>query len=82
MFEEIDCGMDRLLIDLVRNDRFLWFVELFLLEFMDEGWDFGFLSFFRDFLLDELLVKREMNDFIILLLLLFLFGVFCLFDLL
>lgn len=64
------------------SESLLGFVELMLLEFLDEGWDFGFLSFFRDLLFDELLVKNEISGFVIFLLFLLFFGVLCLFDLL
>lgn len=62
VLEETDCGMDRSSTDSARNDRSSRLVESFSPEFMDEGWDLGFSSPFRDSLSDESPVKREMND--------------------
>lgn len=81
VLEEDDCEMDRFFIDVNSGCSFFWFIVLVLFEFIDEGWDFGFLSFFRDCMLDELLEKVKMSGCIILFLLFFLLGVFCLFDL-
>ena len=62
VLEETDCGMDRSSTDSASNDRSSRLVESLSPDFMDEGWDLGFSSPFRDSLSDESPVKSGMND--------------------
>lgn len=62
LLEETDCGMDRSSTKSASNESSSRLVESMSPEFMDEGWDLGFSSPFRDSLSDESPVKSEIND--------------------
>lgn len=60
VLEETDCGMDRSSTESNSNESSRH-AEPMSPEFMDEGWDLGFSSPFRDSMSDESPVKSEMS---------------------
>lgn len=62
VLEETNCGMDRSSTESASNASSSRLVVSMSPEFVDDGWDLGFSSPFRDSFSDESPIKSETND--------------------